>query len=117
MSLGLYDRDGNPISHAEWSRLKFGTPGYDRVARTCAEDVTISTVWLGIDHGFGRSEHPILFETMVFGGALDEAQYRWTNEVAALAGHDQVVAMVREVLATGEGALPAEDENESLRPD
>ena len=31
-------------------------------------EVTISTVFLGIDHNFSKSGRPILFETMIFGG-------------------------------------------------
>lgn len=34
-------------------------------------DVLVSTVFLGMDHAFGESS-PLLFETMVFGGPLDQ---------------------------------------------
>lgn len=37
-----------------------------RVESTHYKGFWISTVFLGIDHGFGRSNHPILFETMIF---------------------------------------------------
>ncbi len=36
-----------------------------------AEEILISTVFLGIDHAYGEGE-PILFETMAFGGELDQ---------------------------------------------
>lgn len=45
------------------------------VADDTIGDVRVSTVFLGIDHQFGDGP-PILFETMVFGGPLDEEQER-----------------------------------------
>jgi hypothetical protein len=68
--------------------------------------VTISTVFLGIDHSFGFCTHApgehvaIVFETMVFGGELDQLTQRYSTWVQAQAGHDQVVAEVKESLLT-----------------
>lgn len=45
--------------------------------------VTVSTVFLGIDHQWSGGQ-PILFETMVFGGSLDGSQERcstWSEAV------------------------------------
>jgi hypothetical protein len=53
-------------------------------------DVTVSTVFLGADHSFVGGA-PLLFETMVFGGPLDETQERYPTRAAALAGHDRWV--------------------------
>lgn len=39
-------------------------------------DVVVSTVFLGLDHGFLQGA-PILFETMIFGGEHDGAQERY----------------------------------------
>ena len=50
------------------------------------DGVTVSTVFLGSDHAFGGGE-PLLFETMIFGGALDEMQCRYATRQAAIAGH------------------------------
>lgn len=67
----------------------------------------VSTVWLGIDHGFGFSNVPILFETMIFapgdvtvgaGDGLDQYQERYPTEEAAQAGHDRALAAVVERL-------------------
>ncbi len=59
--------------------------------------VRISTVFLGLDHSFCMENHkPILFETMVFGGEHDQYQERYINRIAAQAGHDRAVAMVRD---------------------
>ena len=49
--------------------------------------VRVSTVFLGIDHGFFSEGPPILWETMVFGGPLDGEQERYTSREAAFQGH------------------------------
>lgn len=89
-----YDRAGHPISADAWGELHADF-GYVVVAKTDAGDgVEVSTVWLGIDYAFEGP--PLIFETMIFGGPLDQACWRYPNEVAALAGHDQAVALARE---------------------
>jgi hypothetical protein len=63
------------------------------VAKDEINGVRISTVFLGIDHRFGFGE-PILFETMIFGGAQDQYQERYCTKAEAIAGHAQAVALV-----------------------
>jgi hypothetical protein len=93
-----YDRTGNPISQDAWAELHTDL-GYIVVARTDAGDgVEVSTVWIGLDQGFWREGPPLIFETMIFGGDHDGQQWRYPNEVAALAGHDQAVALARETV-------------------
>jgi hypothetical protein len=95
-----------------------------RVVETTVGPFWISTVWLGIDHSFvwddepGRPHRPILFETMPFyqGDEPIESlhpmlqswdqneQWRWHTEAEAIAGHDQVVAQFRQLLADAEAA-------------
>ncbi len=60
--------------------------------------VWVSTISLRYDYSFDDGA-PILFETMVFGGEHDQHRERYTNPIAALAGHDRVMAMVRDALA------------------
>lgn len=64
-----------------------------------ADGTTISTVFLGLDHGWGRSQRPVLFETMIFGpGKGDTAwdfQERYCTEAQALEGHERARAHVR----------------------
>jgi hypothetical protein len=98
----FYRRDGSTFTDPLEYAAMLADESYRRVALTHVGAVEISTVFLGFDHGFGMSPHPILFETMVFGGPLDTHAERWTNEVAALAGHDQWVERVRELEAIGE---------------
>lgn len=50
------------------------------------EDIKISTVFLGMDHGFGNGT-PILFETMIFGGPLDSDMARYETIEQARNGH------------------------------
>jgi hypothetical protein len=69
----LKDRVPVPVSFEEWCE-KFSEEDR-RVALTNIGDVEVSTVFLGMDHSFGGGE-PLLFETMVFGGPLDEEMDR-----------------------------------------
>jgi len=63
--------------------------------KTEVGDVIISTVFLGLDHSFSETTHPILYETMIFGGPLDEFQWRYSNRESALLGHARAVAKVK----------------------
>lgn len=90
-----YDRAGNAISQDAWALLHADI-GYIVVAKTpIGDDAEVSTVWIGLDLGL-REGPPLIFETMIFGGDHDGQQWRYPNEVAALAGHDQAVALARE---------------------
>lgn len=91
-----------------------------RIDRTeINEDVYVSTVFLGIDHNFGRiieekksqwhvgafnaqecektfnGRKPILFETMVFGGEYDQYCWRYSSMGEAKIGHWNVVDCIR----------------------
>lgn len=79
----------------EWSRMFDDTPGGRAVGKTEIGDVYVSTVFLGVDHSFSTGGPPILFETMVFRGPLDECQWRYATWAEAEAGHAAVVAAVR----------------------
>lgn len=61
--------------------------------------VSVSTVFLGIDHRFRGSGPPILFETMVF-GTDDDMTERYTTWDEAQAGHDAIVADLKAAAAT-----------------
>lgn len=70
----------------------------DHAARTVARDeidgIAISTVFLGLDHGFGGES--LFFETMIFGGEHDESQWRYATWEQAEIGHAKAVALVKE---------------------
>jgi len=95
MSLYYYDRQGNPLTLMEWA----SSTDDKRVAYTKVDDTTISTVWLEFNHQYGDGP-PLIFETMVFGGPFNEEQIRYSTEAEAVAGHDQMVALVREAQAS-----------------
>lgn len=65
------------------------------VAQTYIRDIYISTVFLGFDHGFGDGP-PVLFETMVFGGSLDQEMDRYCTWEEAEAGHEIMTWRVME---------------------
>ena len=59
----------------EWIQYLVQNPGCDLITRIALDyvgKIKISTVFIGIDHQFLKSGPPLLFETMVFGGELDE---------------------------------------------
>lgn len=84
------DEDGEPYPvHGvrEWAGAFEPTYGQRVVGDDLAWGfVRVSTVFLGIDHGFGRGA-PVLFETMTFGGPFDGDQDRYHTRAEAVAGH------------------------------
>lgn len=58
------------------------------------DGVLVSTVFLGINHAW-RGEDPILFETMVFGGKMDQYQDRCSTWGEAEEMHEKAVMMVK----------------------
>lgn len=81
----------------KWSEF-FENPDNRRVAMTKIKDVAISTVFLGLDHSFNPGDKPLLFETMVFGGELNEEQRRCSTWEEAERMHARMVAEVKETL-------------------
>jgi len=92
----ILDENGNPVLEPDlvkWCRW------YQTAKRHVADDkigdVRVSTVFLGIDHAFVGGE-PILWETMVFGGPLDQEQDRYHTREVAVAGHNAMLQRVQE---------------------
>ena len=56
--------------------------------------VSVSTIFLGLDHRYHGEGEPILWETMIFGGEHDQFQERYTSKADALAGFAKAVKMV-----------------------
>ena len=78
----------------EWARW-FETA--DRVVRQerFLDLATVSTVFLGLDHAFGRCRAPVLFETMVFW--QDEGGYEQDRCCTWLEAEEMHRRMAREV--------------------
>ena len=97
MSTGKYKLNGhipvecnNVLEWAQWHE------NADRkVAKTVvSNEVTVSTVFLGLDYRFGDGP-PLLFETMVFGGPHDQEMERYSTWDEAEKGHALWVEKVR----------------------
>ena len=79
----------------EWAEWFENSGDKRRIAQDLLPgDVRVSTVFLALDHSFGGAT-PILFETMIFGGAHDQFQERYTMRADAVAGHAKAVALAR----------------------
>jgi len=89
----ILDRDGNPImvtSAKQWCGF-FERTNARCVAKEKAGKSLVSTVFLCIDHGFGKGP-PVLWETMVFDGKMD-------GEIERCAGNlEQAQAMHEEMM-------------------
>lgn len=98
----FYDREGNRITLERFDELveEHGV-AYKRVAATEVGEVWVSTVWLGVDHNYDDGP-PLIFETMILGGPNDGDMWRYTTEDEARAGHERVVALVREGKIVGD---------------
>lgn len=89
-----YNRDGKPITLEEYITCETGRD--NRVALSYNSEVTISTVWLGINHRHDEGP-PLIFETMVFGGIEENIDFgderecrRYSTIKEAIEGHKEV---------------------------
>lgn len=70
-----------------------------KVARTELPDkVVVSTVFLGLNHQYGEGP-PLLFETMIFGGPLDQQMNRYSTWDEAEKGHQEMVEKAKKSLS------------------
>lgn len=89
-----YILDGHepkPAELMDWARW-FQT-AERHVAETHIGPAHVSTIFLGLDHRFGSSGPPLLFETMIFGGPHDGYQDRYATWDEAQAGHAKAVVL------------------------
>lgn len=72
----ILDEKGAPVAEPDLMTWALWFEKADRhVGNETIGDSKISTVFLGLDHAFGGGV-PVLWETMVFGGKLDQEQDR-----------------------------------------
>ena len=106
--------DGKPVKcddTREWAR--YFESGDRQVDATRIDDVRISTVFLGINHNWGVGP-PLLYETMVFGGPLDEDMERYHTREEAQRGHDRFVkAVLKDKGLTEMPKLPTKSKGDS----
>ena len=90
------DEKWNPVAEPDlmkWARW-FNT-AKRHIGNETIGDSQISTVFLGVDHGFDGGS-PVLWETMVFGGKLDQEQDRCSgSREQAEAMHAKMLERVR----------------------
>lgn len=79
-----FNRQGQPVSQEEW----VANFALDR--RVAVTDLgklgRVSTVFLGMNHAYGGGP-PLIFETMIFDGPMDQYMDRYSTEDEALDGH------------------------------
>lgn len=89
-----YDKQGRNIDMNEAAKL-LKDMDYKRIAETTLLDGKwVSTVWLGLNHAFGDTRLPLIFETMVFPSRenfndLDCERYTFLED--AVGGHEEMV--------------------------
>lgn len=98
MTKYILDENGEPV--IEPDLIAWGTWFENRGNRRLALDDLgargkVSTVFLGIDHDFLGQGAPVLWESMIFGGPLDQTQRRYTSRARALRGHAGLVEACR----------------------
>ncbi len=101
-------RDGKiePAGLMEWAAW-FEHPERRMIDRTKVCGYDVSTIFLGLDHSFGRGVEPILFETMVFGdGERENWMWRYATLGEAKRGHYAVVEALRTGVAASDLDLP-----------
>lgn len=92
----ILDDDHQPVGVGLLEWAKWFENGPRTVARTEIGDaVSVSTVFLGLDHSFGSNGPPILFESLVFGGPKDGAMERYSTWEEAEKGHAAMVERCR----------------------
>lgn len=78
----------------EWSEMFEGPLRI--VKRTQIGWIRVSTVFMGLDHNFSNEGPPLLFETMIFGGRLNQQLARCSTWEEAETVHREMVQKVWE---------------------
>jgi hypothetical protein len=91
----ILDEKGTPVHEPDITKWGQWFSKADRhVGNETIGNSQISTVFLGLDHAFGGGV-PVLWETMVFGGKLDQVQDRCSgSREQAEAMHARMVERV-----------------------
>lgn len=91
------DNHAVPSDLMEWAR--WFDDANRRIGYTeITSQIYVSTVFLGLDHRHFGGGPPILFETMIFGGPLDQSQWRYSSWDDAEAGHRAAVRKARNAI-------------------
>ena len=87
------DENHTPVACtlAEWGEM-IQDINSRQVARSELGEISVSTVFLGLNHNWGDGP-PLLFETMIFDGEHDEEKWRYATWDEAIAGHKEACAL------------------------
>lgn len=92
------DHEVKPVNMEQWTAWICLNDEKRILARTEIGAATVSTVFLGINHnytlGFLGVNEPMLFETLVFGGPMNDIMFRYTSYDAAMRGHEEACLRV-----------------------
>ncbi len=89
----MFNKKGEKITIKEWEILS-QDKDYKLIKQEELKDGKfLSTVWLGLEHGFDQEGNPLIFETMLFPkkgdwGELDMERYSILEE--AEKGHEEM---------------------------
>lgn len=84
------------------TEITYGMPGREK--SFMRPKVRVSTVFLGLDHNYRslsgeKGAEPLIFETMIFGGPLDQDTWRYATYDQAERGHTDAVTQARKAHA------------------
>jgi len=87
------EKDGEIVQKPMLEAAKWMETADRIVKREMVGKYRVSTVFLGLDHRFGRGGPPIVYETMVFEGGdfSDLDSNRYCTKEEAISGHKEMV--------------------------
>ena len=88
-----YNKQGKVITREKWAKLMEDFEFKVVEQSILSNGLYVSTVWLGLNHQFGKGD-PLIFETMVFpnkGTWLEQDCVRYSTLKEAQAGHKELV--------------------------
>jgi hypothetical protein len=109
----FYAPDGTPCSRDEWAGYR-SDPKVCVVGRTQVAGDEVSTVYLGIDHGYsldGR-HRPVIYETLVFySGGSTGLMRRYRDRAEAEIGHAETVDLLGAARDAVDSVFPRKPES------
>ena len=92
------DKENNPVACVDMGHYMAwveNNQGQTIVKQDSIGDISVSTVFLGLNHSFSTPRNsPILWETMIFGGEFDQYMDRYSSYEDALKGHETAMKLV-----------------------
>ena len=102
IDLGFYILKGHEpvpepdtLKWAMWLNTADRRVSKDIVIKSGEDAITVSTVFLGLNHQYNPEEPPLLFETMIFGGKFDQDMWRYSTWDEAVKGHNKVAEKIK----------------------